>query len=300
MLGFLKRPKAVDIAMMSTSIEGDTRYHITLNIGSSTSSLDSMSSYRTGYSSGPYGYESGSGSNAYSTSSRGDGTGNYQHASLTPPQAEATSRRRSMTIQDMLNPAGEDEKHLSGSHSSSSSSDDERLPSLSHRHLPVPQRDSRTQRLGPYSRRGTGFRTSGSNMGGSVHSRRPSRSPSSSPDVQPRTRAFRPAYTTEEVHFIWYLRIDRGYLWPDIKNAFNARFSDRGEDRRKISGLQCRYYRLLDQNGMPQVRNIPRTADVVQRYGMRAYLARTGQRVPYSWLGGEYPNNAYGHILEEK
>lgn len=284
---------------MTKSIVGDARWHISLNISDSSSSVDSMSSYRTGYNSSPHGYGSGPGSNANSTSTPGNSTGHYQYASLSPPQTINTARRRSMTIQDMLNPAVDDERHSSGSQSSLSSSEDERRPSASYRHLPVPQRDNRTPGSEPHSRRSTTSHMSGGTRRPG-HSRRPRRSPSSSPDVQPRPRAFRPAYTTEEVHFIWYLRIDRGYLWPDIDNAFNARFSHRAGDRRKISGLQCRYYRLLDQNGMPQVRNIPRTADVVQRYGMRANLARAGQRVPYSWLGGEYPNNAYGHILVEK
>jgi len=283
---------------MTDSFASDASYRISLTIRNSNPAVDSMSSYRAGYSSGSYGY--GSGPNAYSTSSRGSSTGHYQYSSLSAPQTDTTSRRRSMTIQDMLNPAGEDERQSSKSQSSQSSSDDERRPPGSHRHLPVSQRDSRAPRSGPQSRRGYTSHTSGGGARRLGHARRPARSPSSSPDVQPRTRPFRPAYTTEEVHFIWYLRIDRGYLWPDIKNAFNARFSHRSGDIRKVSGLQCRYYRLLDQNGMPQVRNIPRTADVVQRYGMRANLARAGQRVPYSWLGGEYPNNAYGQILEEK
>lgn len=73
---------------------------------------------------------------------------------------------------------------------------------------------------------------------------------------------------------IRYLRIDRGYLWPDLKDAFNARFSQ----SRAVSGLQCRYYRLIEQNHMPQVRNMTRTADTVQRYGMRAALAQAGIR----------------------
>lgn len=74
-----------------------------------------------------------------------------------------------------------------------------------------------------------------------------------------------------------YLRIDRGYLWPDLKDAFNVRFSQ----KRAIGGLQCRYYRLIEQNHMPQVRNMTRTADSVQRYGMRTTLARAGTGKSY-------------------
>lgn len=259
-----------------------------------------MSPYRTGYSSGSYGYGSGSGLHGYSTSSRGSSTSQCRYATLSAPQTDTTPRRRRMTIQDMLNPAGDDERHFSGSQSSLSSSEDDRRSPGNHRHLPIPRPENRARRPGTHSHRSTNLHVSGSGRRRSGQSRQSSRSPSSSSDVEPRTRPFRPAYTTEEVHFLWYLRIDRGYLWPDIQTAFNARFSHSTGRQRKTTGLQCRYYRLLDQNGLPQVRDIPRTADVVQRYGMRANLARAGQRVSYSWLGGEYPNNAYGHILEER
>ena len=67
-----------------------------------------------------------------------------------------------------------------------------------------------------------------------------------------------------------YLRIDRGYLWPDLKDAFNARFAE----RRDTGGLQCRFYRLLTQNHLSQVRDMTRTADTVQKYGMRSTLER--------------------------
>lgn len=269
---------------MTDSLGEDARYHILLTVRDSSSSVDSMSSHRTGYSSGSYGYGSGSGLNAYSTSRRGSGTGHRQYANLCAPQIDTNSRRRSMAIQDMLNPAGRDEGYSSGSQSSPSSSENERRPSGSYRHLPDPRPSSRAPRSVPHSRRSTTSHMFGSGSRRPSLARQPSRrSPSTSPDVQPRTRSFRPTYTTEEGHFIWYLRIDRGYLWPDIQNAFNARFSHGAGDRRRTSGLQCRYYRLLDQNGLPKVRNIPRTADVVQRYGMRANLARAGQHLSYSW-----------------
>ena len=144
----------------------------------------------------------------------------------------------------------------------------------------------------PVSRQSKTFPRSGIRDG----SRRPTRSPSSSPEIAQKTRAFRPAYSTEEQHFIWYLRIDRGYLWHDLLEAFNARFSRNG-GRRELSGLQCRYYRLLGQYGIPQERML-RTADVVQRHGMRASLARAKCHVTYPWLSGQYPNNAYGQVLD--
>lgn len=50
---------------------------------------------------------------------------------------------------------------------------------------------------------------------------------------------------------------------------------------------------------MPQVRNMTRTADSVQRYGMRASLEAAGHCIDYPWMDGEYPANAYGQVLRE-
>ena len=126
-------------------------------------------------------------------------------------------------------------------------------------------------------------------------SRRPTRSLSSSPEIAQKTRVFRPAYSTEEQHFIWYLRIDRGYLWPDLLDAFNARFARPGGGR-ELSGLQCRYYRLLGQYGIPNVTR--RDAEVVQKYGMKATLERAGCSVTYPWLGDQYVHNPYSQVLD--
>jgi len=128
-------------------------------------------------------------------------------------------------------------------------------------------------------------------------SRQSKKSPRSGTHTR-RSSKYRPAYSTEEQHFIWYLRNDVGYLWPDLLDAFNARFSRNG-GRRGLSGLQCRYYRLLGQYGIPQVRML-RNADVVQRYGMKANLASAENCVTYPWLSGQYPNNAYGEVLDGK
>ena len=175
---------------------------------------------------------------------------------------EQDQERRSMAIQNMLNP-----------------SDEEVRPSGNLSRAPVSHQSKKSPRS-------------------STHTRRSSTSQSGSPEIVQKTQAFRPAYSTEEQHFIWYLRIDRGYLWPKVLDAFNARFSH-NSGRRKLSGLQCRYYRLLNQHGIPKVRML-RTADVEQKYGMRASLARAGNSVTYPWLSGQYPNNAYGQVLDDK
>ena len=254
--------------------------HRPLTFRTSNSELDIMALHHTGY-----GFAKHDGNLAH-----------QQNMGLNAAQGDSASRRRSMTIQDMLNPSNEEVRHSPQSTSSQFSSDDDIRSSENQARVPVPHQSKKSPRSGTHARRTSSSYTS--KNGSRRPSRRPSRSPSSSPEVAQKTRAFRPAYSTEEVHFIWYLRIDRGYLWPDLLDAYNARFSRNG-GRRELTGLQCRYYRLLGQNGIPQVRML-RTADVVQRYGMRACLARAGYRVTYPWLGGQYPNNAYGQVLEGK
>ena len=262
--------------------------HKPLSIRTQDSALDIMASHHTGYG-------LGQGANAFGSGTHGGDFCHQQIIGLNAAQGDAISRRRSMTIQDMLNPSDEEVKHSPQTTSSQFSSDEDLRPSANHSRTPVSRQSKKSPRSDTHARRSASYT---SKDGSRRPSRRPTRSPSSSPEIAQKTRAFRPAYSTEEQHFIWYLRIDRGYLWPDLLDAFNARFSRNG-GRRELSGLQCRYYRLLGQYGMPQVRML-RTADVVQRYGMRASLARAGYRVTYPWLGGQYPNNAYGQVLEGK
>lgn len=257
--------------------------HRPLSIRAPFSTSDIMTSQRIGYGSdlGP------------------DASGSEQ--SMVAPtfaHEDGTYRRRSMTIQDMLNPSDEEIKHSPRSQWTQSSSEDDRQPSRYQSRSPISSKGFKSSRSTIHSRRGS---TSHVPKGGSRRpSHRPSRSPSSSPDLSSKEpRAFRHPYTTEEVHFIWYLRIDRGYLWPDLLDAFNAHFCHNGRVKRVLGGLQCRYYRLLGQNSIPQVRML-RTADMVQRYGMMATLARNGCHPTYSWLGGQYQNHAYGEMLDSK
>lgn len=100
---------------------------------------------------------------------------------------------------------------------------------------------------------------------------------SSSRQASRERRQFRPTYSDEEVYFIWYHRIDLGYDWQDITNAYNAQFPDRR--REGFGGIQCKYYRYCEEFGLPKVRNRDRGASQVQEYGMRA---RTG--LSYPWM----------------
>ena len=267
---------------MLASLSTEAYNHRPLTIRAPCSTSDRMSSQRIGYGSdfGP------------------DASGSEHGAAPTTAQEGGTYRRRSMTIQDMLNPSDEEIKHSPKSQWTQSSSEEDRQPSRYHSRSPICKKGFKSSRPTVHTRQGS---ASHAPKGGS---RRPShrlnRSPSSSPDLSSKEpRAFRHPYTTEEVHFIWYLRIDRGYLWPDLLDAFNAHFCRNGRVKRVLGGLQCRYYRLLGQNSIPQVRML-RTADMVQKYGMMATLARNGCHPTYSWLGGQYQNHAYGEMLDSK
>ena len=267
---------------MLASLSTESYNHRPLTIRAPCSTSDIMNSRRIGYGS-DFGL---------------DASGSEHGRAPTTAEEGGTYRRRSMTIQDMLNPSDEEIKRSPKSQWNQSSSEEDRQPSRYHSRSPICKKGFKSSQTTIHTRRGS---ASHAPKGGS---RRPShrlnRSPSSSPDLASKeTRAFRHPYTTEEVHFIWYLRIDRGYLWPDLLDAFNAHFCHNGRVKRVLGGLQCRYYRLLGQNNIPQVRML-RTADMVQRYGMIATLARNGCHPTYSWLGGQYQNHAYGEMLDSK
>ena len=164
-----------------------------------------------------------------------------------------TPRRRSMAIHDMLNP-------LEGDSS----------PSPQSIHMEIDQDRQRS-------------RSSNSN----ASSRRPSPDQSHSgrrrtSTMSPRTsgtrapRQFRPPYSDEEVHFIWYHRIDLGYEWSDITRAYNAQFPQR--QREGFGGIQCKYYRLRDAYNIPKVRLRNRSTSPAETYGMQT---TTGLRYPW-------------------
>ncbi|KAK4936993.1 hypothetical protein LTR10_022242 [Elasticomyces elasticus] len=68
----------------------------------------------------------------------------------------------------------------------------------------------------------------------------------SSDDV-PRRRwpAQRHKYAEERAFYIWYHRIDLGLTWDEVVAAYRRYW----RDRRRKGGLQCKFYRLLEQYG---------------------------------------------------
>ncbi|KAL9586930.1 MAG: hypothetical protein Q9212_000602 [Teloschistes hypoglaucus] len=91
------------------------------------------------------------------------------------------------------------------------------------------------------------------------------------------SREFRPTYSDEEIHFIWYCRIDLQWEWRDVRDAFGKEFPN--GQRRDVGGIQCKYYRHLEGEGIPQVRARNRKVSAVEEYGMRA---KTG--LWYEWM----------------
>ena len=104
-----------------------------------------------------------------------------------------------------------------------------------------------------------------------------SRAGSLSRPTQP--RAPRPKYSMEEDHFIWYQRIDLEKDWKEVSHAFNEYFRDRHRDGE--SGLQCRFYRILDAAGVPNIRSLKNSNDK-ERIAQFGLVQQTRYR--YTWM----------------
>ena len=65
-----------------------------------------------------------------------------------------------------------------------------------------------------------------------------------------RRRDSRPPYTDEEQAFLWYHRVDLDNNWDTVKQLYRLQFPERS-----TGGLQCRFYRTLEAQGCPAVRN---------------------------------------------
>lgn len=192
--------------------------------------------------------------------SQGSGRKINRHRSgddLAPQAHHGASHRPTMAIQDMLNPVGNEKSGIPRANASTARANINARSSTGHNdYVQYPRRAS-------------------SSSSSSGHPRTSSVSSRSSSTRD--RRQHRPQYLEEEVYFIWYHRIDLGYEWQDITNAYNAQFPDR--KREGFGGIQCKYYRYCEEFGIPKVRHRNRAASQVDEYGMRA---RTG--LLYSWM----------------
>ena len=97
-------------------------------------------------------------------------------------------------------------------------------------------------------------------------------------------RAPRPKYEEQQGFFIWYHRTDLGEPWDEVLREFEAEFGQ----RRPKGGLQCKFYRLLDQWEVEKVRAQARSAQDSPRDRIGAYgvVQRTTERC--RWMRPEH------------
>jgi len=178
----------------------------------------------------------------------------------------SSGSRSGMSINDMLNPPSgrEDGPIISSELSSSKVTDRRRRPSTS------PRRQVATSHSRSASRR----RQPGRARRSSPQARKRTSMPSSEkvPARRPKGES-RPAYSQEQFDFIWFQRMDLGKKsWPEVEIAYNKQFPDAV---RKVSGLTCKYYRILYRSSIPKIREQEKGAE----YGMWKTVHRR-----YSWM----------------
>ena len=107
-------------------------------------------------------------------------------------------------------------------------------------------------------------------------------------------RQFRPIYTDEQSHFIWFQIVDLKRDWDDALKEFRKIFPD---TRRNKSGLQCRYYRVIGTEGLHQ-RQMTKKSDNFSSYGFWPT-----KKIRYDWmqeyasrLPGMYTRNVARYI----
>jgi hypothetical protein len=66
----------------------------------------------------------------------------------------------------------------------------------------------------------------------------------------------RPAYDDEQIMFIWFCHDDLSMNWGEVVHVYKKYWN--GYSNREIQGLQGRYYRLQDSNGLPKARKKPK------------------------------------------
>lgn len=170
------------------------------------------------------------------------------------------------------------------------------LPELqSHNVAPSDSPRRRLPPLAPDSHRSAGpariaGRTRVSSGRHRTHSISPQRrppDPSIPRDSQHRvvSRQSRPKYQKEEEIFIWYMRTDLRLSWDKVEVLFNRQFPA----YRKKEGLRCKFYRVLEDWGVDNVRHQnPYSRDPEKHRSIGAYgvVQRTNMR--FNWMKPEH------------
>ena len=117
--------------------------------------------------------------------------------------------------------------------------------------------------------------------------RRPSVASSLSSDdstTNKESRGFRPPYTLEQQHFLWFFIIDLNRSWDETLRQFGRTFPS---EVRNKGGLQCKFYRVLSDEGL-QKRDLnkkERQADVKRMTGdPDRYGFWLRKRIRYPWM----------------
>ncbi|KIW24353.1 uncharacterized protein PV07_10072 [Cladophialophora immunda] len=126
------------------------------------------------------------------------------------------------------------------------------------------------------SRHSTEYRASETSPGGSIESMMAGRK-------RRRPRSPCKKYELEQKYFIWYHRIDLEQEWDDIEKAFHRQFGD----LRKKGGLQCKFYRVLEESNVAKVREQAKSGHrdrrgKIDKFGV---VQRTTQR--FLWMRPE-------------
>lgn len=96
-------------------------------------------------------------------------------------------------------------------------------------------------------------------------------------------RAPRLRYEDEQVFFIWYHRTDLGLGWDEVLRRYHNKF----HQKRQKTGLQCKFYRLLECWGVEKVRAQARSGqgNSSDRVGAYGVIQRTWRR--FQWMRSE-------------
>jgi len=87
-------------------------------------------------------------------------------------------------------------------------------------------------------------------------------------------------YTLEQALFIWYQRTDLAKPWDEVEEGFKRQF----DEKRGKGGLQCKFYRTLNDAKVEKVREQAKWGrrSKRDRIGKFGVIQRTNKR--YSWM----------------
>jgi hypothetical protein len=98
-------------------------------------------------------------------------------------------------------------------------------------------------------------------------------------------RAARPKYTPEMAYAIWWFKADMRQSWPEVRASFNSLFPE----FRDVSGIQSKYYRVLEDHGVPKIREQRRGRGTPPDSNHDVKLRDRCPEVYYPWMDSPLP-----------